>query len=158
RCTRAGMIAPGTAPARTRPVQGRQAMRTPTNRLLTVLAAAGVSLGLAAAGLHGQPPAKGGPKSAEEAKAADLGKEFLKGRDKAAKKYQGKTLRVRGTADSTADNLVYVKTGLQYPQGQPVLIIFKFPEGSKPEVSAGQEVVLEGKFEREAVLGPSFGE
>jgi hypothetical protein len=93
-----------------------------------------------------------------EVTAEDIGKEFLKAKEKAQKKYQDKTVRVRGAVEMAQDNLVYLRTGLKYKEGQPMSIVFRFPEGAKPGVSASDKVVLEGKFQLEAVLGPSFTE
>jgi hypothetical protein len=105
-----------------------------------------------------QPTKPKSPQAPLVVAAEALGKEFVKNGTKAEKKYQGKWLKVTGTVEMAMAELVYLKTGVRYKEGQEVSVILRFKEADIPKVKVMQKVTVEGLFDREAVLGPSLKE
>lgn len=93
-----------------------------------------------------------------EMTAKRLGQEALdKGDSALDDKYKGKKMRISGKVGSVLENYVYLDTGLKHKEGQPVRIVMIFPgKADARKLKSGTKVVIEGRYELAAVLGPSF--
>ncbi len=93
-----------------------------------------------------------------EVAAEELGKQFAPDTLEPVKAYQGRVLRVSGRVSMAHEPFVYPGTGSNFPTGQPVTVTLDYKAGVMPEFSVGDRVIVEGRFDRKGIFGPTLTE